>query len=192
MLNPVNQDHRSVIVFGFLKFLAHQLDKIIQLERNILGIKALVDCFLDSAIGDVRILAHFCVGAACQQNYAVEDVLEVSVLQDCFPICLQNVADSLAGHCLHLCTFVGEAGYYGSQQLREKLHFPLLIQCDCHNTETVESSAPENDYLVMLCQPRQHVNLLHDRFHILSTCQFLNVLLQLLGCLLPLILTPIL
>jgi len=131
-------------------------------------------------------------------------VLEVSVLQDCFPICLQNVADSLAGHCLHLCTFVGEAGYYGSQQLREKLHFPLheiirinlgaylLIQCDCHNTETVESSAPENDYLVMLCQPRQHVNLLHDRFHILSTCQFLNVLLQLLGCLLPLILTPIL
>ena len=35
MLNPVNQDHRSVIVFGFLKFLAHQLDKIIQLERNI-------------------------------------------------------------------------------------------------------------------------------------------------------------
>ena len=125
VLYPINEDHWSIIVFAFLKLDTDKFNEITQLKRLILGVQALVYSFFYSSVSNISVLFNFIVGARCQQDNSVENMLEKSILEDSLAIRFDDIANCLACHCLYLVGFVSKTVYYRSEQLGEILRFFL-------------------------------------------------------------------
>ena len=106
LIDPLNEDHRCVILLAVLEHGANLPNETIEIEYNVLRRKTCEDCVLDLLVNFLREFLYFVIGTANQCDNVVENGIELSALEYLLSVALRDVEDGVAGRHRHLRVLV--------------------------------------------------------------------------------------